>query len=67
MTVEALAVAVEQLLADSPYIDEADIRQALAFASRYRQEPNASPGRVSPGEAIGSAAASCGLNFRMRR
>jgi uncharacterized protein (DUF433 family) len=28
---------IEQLLADFPYIEEADIRQALAFAARPAQ------------------------------
>jgi uncharacterized protein (DUF433 family) len=36
MIVEALAAgrSVEQLLADFPYIEESDIREALAFAAR---------------------------------
>lgn len=39
MIVEALAAGrtVEQLLADFPYIDESDIREALAFAARLAQ------------------------------
>jgi uncharacterized protein (DUF433 family) len=39
MIVEALAAgrAIEQLLADFPYIDEPDIREALAFAARLAQ------------------------------
>ncbi|MGA2434794.1 MAG: DUF433 domain-containing protein [Bryobacteraceae bacterium] len=55
---------IEQLLADFPYIEEPDIREALAFAhawlrgtrsgSRvdapaYRYEPDASLGRPPPG------------------
>ena len=39
MIVEALAAGrtIEQLLADFPYIDEPDIREALAFAARLAQ------------------------------
>ena len=39
MIVEALAAGrtVEQLLADFPYIEEPDIREALAFAARLAQ------------------------------
>ena len=39
MVVEALAAGrtIEQLLADFPYIEEADIREALAFAARLAQ------------------------------
>jgi uncharacterized protein (DUF433 family) len=39
MIVEALAAGrtVEQLPADFPYIDESDIREALAFAARLAQ------------------------------
>ncbi len=44
MIVEALAArrTVEQLLADFPYIDEPDIREALAFAA-HRRTRSASP------------------------
>jgi uncharacterized protein (DUF433 family) len=39
MIVEALAAGrtIEQLLADFPYIEEPDIRQALGFAARLAQ------------------------------
>jgi uncharacterized protein (DUF433 family) len=39
MIVEAMSAGrtVEQLLADFPYIEEADIREALAFAARLAQ------------------------------
>ena len=39
MIVEALAAGrtIEQLLADFPYIDEPDVREALAFAARLAQ------------------------------
>ncbi|MEO8663679.1 MAG: DUF433 domain-containing protein [Bryobacteraceae bacterium] len=39
MIVEALAAGrtVEQLLVDFPYIEESDIREALAFAARLAQ------------------------------
>jgi uncharacterized protein (DUF433 family) len=39
MIVEALAAGrtVEQLRADFPYVDESDIREALAFAARLAQ------------------------------
>lgn len=39
MIVEALAAGrtIEQLLADFPYIEEPDIREALAFAARLAQ------------------------------
>lgn len=39
MLVEALAAGrtIEQLLADFPYLEEADIREALAFAARLAQ------------------------------
>ena len=39
MIVEALSAGrtVEQLLADFPYIDEPDIREALAFAAHLAQ------------------------------
>ena len=39
MTVEAMAAGrtIEQLLADFPYIQEPDIREALAFAARLAQ------------------------------
>ena len=39
MIVEALAAGrtIEQLLSDFPYIDEPDIREALAFAARLAQ------------------------------
>ena len=39
MIVEAMAAGrtVEQLLADFPYIEESDIRAALAFAARLAQ------------------------------
>jgi uncharacterized protein (DUF433 family) len=39
MIVEAMASGrnIEQLLADFPYIEEADIRDALAFAARLAQ------------------------------
>ena len=39
MIVEALAAGrtVEQLLADFPYLEEQDIREALAFAARLAQ------------------------------
>ena len=39
MIVEAMAAGrtVEQLLADFPYIDEPDIREALGFAARLAQ------------------------------
>ena len=39
MIVEALAAGrtVEQLLGDFPYIEEADIREALTFAARLAQ------------------------------
>jgi uncharacterized protein (DUF433 family) len=39
MIVEALAAGRtnEQLLADFPYLDEADIREALAFAANLAQ------------------------------
>ena len=39
MIVEAMSAgrSVEQLLADFPYLEEADIREALAFAARLAQ------------------------------
>jgi uncharacterized protein (DUF433 family) len=39
MIVEAMASGrtIEQLLADFPYIEEPDIREALAFAARLAQ------------------------------
>jgi uncharacterized protein (DUF433 family) len=39
MIVEALSAGrtIEQLLADFPYLEEADIRDALAFAARLAQ------------------------------
>jgi len=39
MIVESLAAGrtIEQLLADFPYLEEPDIRQALAFAARLAQ------------------------------
>jgi len=39
MIVEALAAGrtIEQLLADFPYLEEPDIREALAFAARLSQ------------------------------
>jgi uncharacterized protein (DUF433 family) len=39
MIVEALAAGrtIEQLLADFPYIEEADVREALTFAARLAQ------------------------------
>ena len=39
MIVEALAAGrtIEQLLADFPYVEEPDIREALAFAARLAQ------------------------------
>ena len=39
MIVEALAAGrtIEQLLADFPYLEEADIREALAFAAQLAQ------------------------------
>ncbi|HEU0139501.1 MAG TPA: DUF433 domain-containing protein [Bryobacteraceae bacterium] len=39
MIVEALAAGrtIEQLLADFPYLEEADIREALAFAAKLAQ------------------------------
>ena len=39
MIVESLAAGrtIEQLLADFPYIEEGDIREALAFAARLAQ------------------------------
>jgi uncharacterized protein (DUF433 family) len=39
MIVEAMAAGrtIEQLLADFPYIEEPDIREALAFAARLAQ------------------------------
>lgn len=39
MIVEAMSVGrtIEQLLADFPYLEEADILEALAFASRLAQ------------------------------
>jgi uncharacterized protein (DUF433 family) len=39
MIVEAMSAgrSIEQLLADFPYIEEADIRQALAFAAKLAQ------------------------------
>jgi uncharacterized protein (DUF433 family) len=39
MIVEAMAAGrtIEELLADFPYIEEADIREALAFAARLAQ------------------------------
>lgn len=39
MIVEALAAGrtIEQLLADFPYLEEQDIREALAFAARLSQ------------------------------
>ena len=39
MIVEAMSAGrtIEQLLADFPYIEEADIREALAFAARLAQ------------------------------
>ena len=39
MIVEAMAAgrSIEQLLADFPYIEEPDIREALAFAGRLAQ------------------------------
>lgn len=39
MIVEALAAGrtIEQLLADFPYLEEQDIREALAFAARLAQ------------------------------
>ena len=39
MIVEAMAAGrtVEQLLADFPYVEEPDIREALAFAARLAQ------------------------------
>ncbi len=39
MIVEALSAGrtVEQLLADFPYLEEADIREALAFAAHLAQ------------------------------
>jgi uncharacterized protein (DUF433 family) len=65
MIVGAMAAGrtVEQLLADFPYIEEADILEALAFAARlardmrsgsrvdapsYRYEPDAPLGSLSP-------------------
>ena len=40
MIVEALAAGrtIEQLLFDFPYLEEEDIREALAFAARLAQE-----------------------------
>ena len=39
MIVEAMAAGrtIEQLLADFPYVEEPDIREALAFAARLAQ------------------------------
>jgi len=39
MIVEAMSAGrtIEQLLADFPYIEEADIREALAYAARLAQ------------------------------
>lgn len=39
MIVEAMAAgrSVDQLLADFPYLEEADIREALAFAAQLAQ------------------------------
>ena len=39
MIVEAMAAGrtIEQLLADFPYIEEPDVREALAFAARLAQ------------------------------
>jgi len=39
MIIEAMSAGrtVEQLLADFPYIEEVDIREALAFAARLAQ------------------------------
>jgi uncharacterized protein (DUF433 family) len=39
MIVEAMAAGrtIEQLLADFPYLEEADIREALAFAAQLAQ------------------------------
>ena len=39
MIVEAMAAGrtIEQLLADFPYLEEADIREALAFATQLAQ------------------------------
>ena len=39
MIVEALAAGrtIEQLLADFPYLEEQDVREALAFAARLAQ------------------------------
>jgi uncharacterized protein (DUF433 family) len=39
MIIEAMAAGrtIEQLLADFPYIEELDIREALAFAARLAQ------------------------------
>lgn len=42
MTVEALSAGrtTEQLLADFPYLEEADLREALAFAAHPAQGRN---------------------------
>ena len=41
MIVEAMSAGrtVEELLADFPYLEDADIREALAFAARVAQAP----------------------------
>jgi uncharacterized protein (DUF433 family) len=55
MIVEAVSAGrpVEQLLADFPYLEEADIREALAFAARVVE------GREVSGEDLPSVAIAC--------